>query len=221
MACCRQAMWARGPGLSDPLLVRMSACAGGSRDVKFAFSFSVAAIISLWMLPPSPESRTVASVAPFQWKCHHTRGAVVVAALSSHTIAGPVAHVTRTVCVAGCTASSQSGSLGPSQQRITPHKGYPCCPCAVWNSQVKGTSPSLTCGGGGWAGRWLGQASEKGDMLPPICADHVSVHGTSLYRMHRQPRLQLVCVFDLRGPGKLNSSSHDAASRPEEERMRG
>lgn len=29
--------------------------------------------------------------------------------------------------------------------------------------------------------------------------------------MHRQPCLQLVCAFDFRGPGKLNSSSHDGA----------
>lgn len=51
----------------------------------------------------------------------------------------------------------------------------------------------------------------EGRHATPLFSDHVSLHGAGLYRMHRQPTLQLVCVFDLRGPGKLNSSSHDAA----------
>lgn len=103
------------------------------------------------------------------------------------------------------------GMTGPLPPEKHSTQTVPLSPCAVWNFQVKGTSSSLTCIGGGWPGRRLGQASEKGDMLPPLFTDHVSRHGSGLHRMHRQPCLQLVCAFDFRGPGKLNSSSHDAA----------
>ena len=111
-----------------------------------------------------PRSCQRGSVSIGTW---HT---AVVVIRSKHTIAGPVAHVTATVCVPGCTASSRSGSLAPpnhgeSKKRVLRTNGTLV---SVRRMECSGEG-NLTLSHlhwRGWAGRWLGQASEKGTCLP-------------------------------------------------------
>lgn len=97
-------------------------------------------------------------------KTSHT---AVVAVLSKHAIAGPHCSCDSDRLRRGLHGIITFGIPGPLPPEQHSTQTVPLCPCAVWNPQVKGTSPSLTCIGWGWAGRWLGQASEKGDMPPP------------------------------------------------------
>lgn len=70
MACCPRAVWVRHPGLVGSTLVRnecVCVCVWVP-GCQLCFFLSAAAIISLGLLPSSPGSRAVTSVAPFRWK---------------------------------------------------------------------------------------------------------------------------------------------------------
>lgn len=184
MACCPRAMWARDPGLVGSTLVRNGCvCVCGSRGVNFAFSSR--------LLPSSASGCYHHLLGPAQWPALLRFNGNVPDGGGGCCVE---THNCRPYCscdsdrlrrgLHGIITFGITGTL-PPEQRST--QTVPLSPCAVWTFQVKGTSPSLTCIGGGWPGRRLGQASEKGDMLPPLLTDHVSGHGTGLHRMHSQP----------------------------------
>lgn len=185
---------------------------------QLCFLFSAAAITSLGMLPPSHGPRAMASVAPFWWKqpTHSDGGRLI----DTHNCR-PCCSCDKDRLRGGLHGIITFGVTGPLPPQRYSTQTVPLSPCAVRNFQVKEphpTSPALVGVGRSVARPGLREGRHA---TPFFHTHHVSVHGTSLYHMHRQPCLRLGCAFDLRGPGKLNSSSHDAARRPDGRGMDG
>lgn len=162
MARCRQAMWVHDPGLADPLwCARVRVCVWVP-GCQLCFLFSAAAITSLGMLPPSPKLRAMASVAPFRREQHVQRRW----ASYRHTQL-PCCSCDNARLRGGLHGIITFGATGPLPPRKILHTNGTLV--SVRRTEFSGegnlTIPHLHWWG--WAGRWLGQASEKGDMLPP------------------------------------------------------